>query len=159
MRLFHKLKIRLYQLLALYIPGARSTRVWLHRSRGVKIGKGVFIGTDVILETEHPESIEIGEGTAISMRVTVIAHFFYRSVRPGRVIIGKKAYIGPGSIVMPGITIGDGAVVGPGSVVSKSVKPYTIVQGNPAKPIAKCRKSMVDADNFYDFLANTEKIN
>jgi virginiamycin A acetyltransferase len=36
-----------------------------------------------------------------------------------------------------GITIGDGAVIGARAVVTKTVDPYTIVGGNPAKKIRK----------------------
>jgi len=34
---------------------------------------------------------------------------------------------------MPGVTIGEGALVAAGSVVTKSVGPYTVVGGNPAR--------------------------
>ncbi|WHT40920.1 hypothetical protein QNH98_12225 [Myroides sp. mNGS23_01] len=36
---------------------------------------------------------------------------------------------------MPGITIGEGAIIASGAVVTKNVAPYTLVAGNPAKPI------------------------
>jgi len=52
---FRGLKNRFLQLLALYIPGAQSIRVWLHRMRGVKMGKNIFIGTGAIIETGFPE--------------------------------------------------------------------------------------------------------
>jgi virginiamycin A acetyltransferase len=38
---------------------------------------------------------------------------------------------------MQGITVGDGAIIGTNSLVTKNVEPYTIVGGNPAKPIRK----------------------
>jgi len=38
---------------------------------------------------------------------------------------------------MPGVTIGDGAIVASNSTVVKDVEPYTVVGGNPAKPIKK----------------------
>jgi serine acetyltransferase len=40
------------------------------------------------------------------------------------------------AIVLPNVTIGHGAIVAAGSVVTKSVPPKTMVQGNPAQPIA-----------------------
>jgi len=43
------IKNRVFQLLAHFAPGARSVRVWLHRQRGVKMGKNVWIGYDVVL--------------------------------------------------------------------------------------------------------------
>lgn len=39
--------------------------------------------------------------------------------------------------IMPGVSIGDGAIVASNATVVKDVEPYTIVGGNPAKPIRK----------------------
>ncbi|HTV31167.1 MAG TPA: DapH/DapD/GlmU-related protein [Xanthobacteraceae bacterium] len=60
---------------------------------------------------------------------------FFAWRRGHRVTIGHDVWIGHGAIVLPGRTIGDGAVVGAGSVVTKDVPDYTIVAGNPARPI------------------------
>lgn len=51
------------------------------------------------------------------------------------VIIGDDVWIGARSIILPGVIIGTGAIIAAGSVVTKSVAPYTIVGGNPAKLI------------------------
>jgi len=51
--------------------------------------------------------------------------------------IGNDVWIGYRAIIMDGVTIGDGAVVAAGAVVTKDVEPYTIVGGNPARPIRK----------------------
>ena len=53
------------------------------------------------------------------------------------VVIGNDVYIGYGAILIAPLIIGDGAVIAAGSVVTKNVEPYTIVGGNPAKPIRK----------------------
>ncbi|MFC4336475.1 CatB-related O-acetyltransferase [Salininema proteolyticum] len=55
----------------------------------------------------------------------------------GDTVVGNDVWFGYDSLVMPGVTIGDGAVIATGSVVTKDVEPYTIVGGNPAKPIRK----------------------
>ena len=124
---------RLLQLLARNSPGATSLRVSLNRWRGVKVGKGVWIGYDAIIETSYPHLVTIGEGASIGIRATIIAHF--REVQG--VTIEPGAFIGPGAIIMPGVTIGRGAVVTAGSVVTQSIPPMTLAQGNPAKPVAR----------------------
>ncbi|MEX0595142.1 MAG: CatB-related O-acetyltransferase [Candidatus Paceibacterota bacterium] len=48
-------------------------------------------------------------------------------------IIGNDVWIGQNSFIYSGVTIGDGAVIAGNSVVTKSVPPYGVVAGNPAK--------------------------
>jgi chloramphenicol O-acetyltransferase type B len=49
--------------------------------------------------------------------------------------LGDGCWIGMRAMLMPGVTIGEGAVVAAGSIVTANVEPYTIVGGNPARPI------------------------
>lgn len=132
---------RLLALVALYGPGAETTRVRLHRARGVKIGRDCFIGTDVILETAFPHLIEIGDRVDIGMRATVIAHQQGETADEGTasVRIEDDVFIGPGSMLLPHVTIGAGSVVTAGSIVTTSVPPLTMVRGNPAEPVATCK--------------------
>lgn len=130
-----RLTVRVFQMLAMNLPGGQGLRVRLHRARGVNLGKNVWISLNVILETEYPELVTIGDDTFIGAGVIVIAHF--KELRSG-VKIGKECFIGPGVILLPDITIGDGSVVTAGSVVTTSVPPMTVVQGNPAAPVGKC---------------------
>ncbi|PYL48685.1 MAG: acetyltransferase [Verrucomicrobia bacterium] len=123
---------RFLQLLARVAPGAMSARVRLNRWRGVHIGKDVWIGYDAIIETSHPHLVTIHDRVAVGIRTTIIAH--NREQRG--VVIEEDAVLGPGAIVLPNVTIGRGAIVTAGSVVTKSVPPKTMVQGNPARPIA-----------------------
>ncbi len=55
----------------------------------------------------------------------------------GDTVIGNDVWIGHGATIMPGVHIGDGAIIATKAVVTKNVEPYTIVGGNPAKPIKK----------------------
>jgi phosphonate metabolism protein (transferase hexapeptide repeat family) len=63
------------------------------------------------------------------------ALFAWRSSH--RVHVGHDVWIGHGAIVLPGRSIGTGAVVAAGAVVTKDVPAYTIVAGNPARPIRR----------------------
>ena len=131
-RLFTGVKNRLLQIMARSAPGATTWRVWLHRRRGVKIGKDVWIGYDAIIETSYPHLVTIRDRAAIGIRVTIMAH----NREQQGVIVEEDAAIGTGAIILPNVTIGRGAVVTAGSVVTQSVPPKTMVQGNPARPIA-----------------------
>lgn len=55
----------------------------------------------------------------------------------GNTIIGNDVWIGYNATIMPGIRIGDGAIIASNATVTKDVSPYTIIGGNPAKPIRK----------------------
>ena len=76
---------RLLAQVARFAPGSTTLRPMLHRLRGVKIGRRVFIGDDVYLDNEYPEAIEIGDDVQISIRAVVIAH----TRGAGRVIIAR----------------------------------------------------------------------
>ncbi len=132
---------RVLALIALNCPGAETTRVRLHRMRGVRVGSGCFIGTAVIIETAFPHLVEIGNRVDLGMRTTIVAHQQGEHADESKpsVRIEDDVFIGPGSILLPHVTIGHGAVVTAGSVVTKSVPPLTMVRGNPAEPVARCR--------------------
>lgn len=53
----------------------------------------------------------------------------------GDTVVGNDVWIGYESIIMPGVKIGNGAIISSRSVVVTDVAPYTVVGGNPAKPI------------------------
>lgn len=53
----------------------------------------------------------------------------------GDVIIGNDVWIGADAVITSGVTIGDGAVIGMRALVTRDVAPYTIVAGNPARPL------------------------
>jgi len=131
-RFLSGLKNRILLALARHAPGATSWRVWLNRWRGVHIGQDVWIGYDAIIETSRPDLVTIRDRATVQIRATIIAHFREQE----GVVIEEDATVGPGAIVLPNVTIGHGSIVTAGSVVTKSVPPKTMVQGNPARPIA-----------------------
>ncbi len=157
------LKNRLFQYIALYIPGFKTTRVWLHRMRGVSIGRNVSIGVSALIETAYPKLVSIGDNVSIGMRAVIIGHLRdsttqARASNRHTVRIEDDVYIGPGVIVLPNVTIGHGAVVSAGSVVTRSVPPQTLVQGNPAKPIARCGVSLAGGVSYEQFVRHLTPI-
>jgi len=140
-------KNRILQLVARFGPGEKSLRIALHRLRGVKIGRNVAIGYDVVVETACPEAITIGDNVSIALRSTIVAHF--KEATP--VKIEDEVHIGPGAIILGNVVIGRGSVVTAGSVVTRSVPPMTLVQGNPAAPVAICGVSLSQEIGLKEF--------
>ena len=64
-----------------------------------------------------------------------IKRLFNLPGRKGDTLIGNDVWIGMEAVIMPGVTIHDGAIISARSVVTRDVPPYTIVGGNPAKPL------------------------
>jgi acetyltransferase-like isoleucine patch superfamily enzyme len=115
-------------------------RVFFHRMRGIKIGKNVYIGYDVIFDRLYPESIHIEDYAEIGDRCIITAHQrgsvlfrdkYPREIKP--VYIKRGAWIMPGVIIIPGITIEEMSIVATGSVVTKNVPYKHLVAGVPAK--------------------------
>lgn len=63
-------------------------------------------------------------------------------------VIGNDVWIGSDSVIYSGVSICDGAVIAGQSVVTKSVPPYAIVGGNPARVL----KYRFDEDSIRELL-------
>ena len=88
----------------------------------------------------------------------------------GDTIIGNDVWIGQNATILPGVHIRDGAIIGANSVVGSDVQAYTVVVGNPARPIRKrfddelieimeklkwWDKSIEEINNLIPLLANS----
>ena len=99
----------------------------------------VLIGDDVRIHTQAfvPEFSTLEDGCWLGPQVTVTNAKFPQSPDVKHelrgAIIKKKAKIGAGSTLLPGVTIGENALVGAGSVVTRDVEAGSICAGNPAK--------------------------
>jgi acetyltransferase-like isoleucine patch superfamily enzyme len=56
---------------------------------------------------------------------------------PRPVVIGDGAFLGVGSVILPGVAIGERAYVAAGAVVTKNVPANAVVAGNPARIIKR----------------------
>ena len=112
--------------------------------RNIHIEKNVFINSGCRFQDQG--GVYIGENSLIGHNVVVatLNHemdpYHRADLHPKPIHIGKRVWIGSGSILLPGVTIGDNSVVGAGSVVTKDVPPNVIVAGNPAKFIKNIDK-------------------
>lgn len=99
----------------------------------VEIGKYCQVGRDVAFHpTNHP----------ISYLTTYVNNELFagelKTLKTEAPIeVGHDVWIGHGVIILAGVKVGNGAILAAGSVVTKTVEPYAIVAGNPAREIRK----------------------
>ena len=73
----------------------------------------------------------------------------FRNIHGGTVNIGKFVQIGAGSIIFPDLNIGDGVSVGAMTLINKSLDPWTIYAGIPARILKKRSQKIVELSNKY----------
>ncbi len=138
-------------------------------NNGITIGDDAYIGRNSILSCKNGDIIlnsnvnigfncelysanilEVGENTLIAAYCYIVGggHTFEEIDVPIRdqkkhaygIKIGKNAWLGAKSIIMDNCNIGDSSIIGAGAVVAKSVPPFTIAAGIPAKVIKERKK-------------------
>lgn len=123
--------------LTTYMPAGEFKNSLL-RLIGMNIGRDAFIASGVMFDVEFPTLITIGPGSIIGTMTKILTHeVTIRSVRVGRIDIGRQAVIGVNCVLRSGVRIGDGAVVSMQSFVNKDVEPGYFAGGKPAEPIKK----------------------
>ena len=100
----------------------------------------LFIGKYCSIATRT--SFVLGSNHNTKRITTYIPDYFVEDISKtlktkGDIIIENDVWIGMGAMILSGVKIGNGAVIGTNSVVSSDIEPYSIVAGNPAKPIRK----------------------
>ncbi len=110
---------------------------WLLGRLGVSVGDGVAWGLESTPDVFWPERITVGADAIIGYDATLLCHEFLQDeYRTGDVVVGERAMIGAGAIVLPGVEIGADAQVAANSLVVKDVPPGTTVAGVPAEPVS-----------------------
>ncbi|MDA3924610.1 MAG: putative colanic acid biosynthesis acetyltransferase [Kiritimatiellae bacterium] len=135
-------------------------RIFLLRLFGAKIGKGCHVLPSAKIwqpsnlamgdysclsenvDCYAVDKINIGEQVVVSQGAflccashDISSPIMELTYKP--IVICDNVWVAAGAFVGPGVTIGEGAVVGACSVVVKSVAPWSVVVGNPARFIKK----------------------
>jgi len=129
------------------IIGADSNvmrNAWLHPMGGkIIVGKNVGINPYCLIYGMG--GVTIGDNVMMATSCIIISanHNFERTDIPmtfqgvacDEIKIGNDVWLGARVTVLAGVEIGDGAIIGAGAVVSKSIPPYSIAVGVPARVI------------------------
>lgn len=115
----------------------------------ISIGKRVSINDNVYLDGYG--GIEIGHDSGIAFGSALISEDHVISFpeipikdqpkTAGKITICNNVWIASNVTILKGITIGEGSVVAAGSVVTRSVPPFSLVGGNPARMIRRLTKT------------------
>lgn len=107
--------------------------------RNIRVGKNVFINHACSFMDRGGITIEDHVLIGPKVNLITINHPLNPAQRQSTIctpiVIKRNAWIGIGSMVMPGVTIGENSIVSAGAVVTKDVPPNTVVAGVPAKMI------------------------
>lgn len=127
----------------------RFTTRWL-KALGAQIdGTPNYLSAKIWFDGSDYSLISIGHGVTISSNVRILTHDWspYTAARAilgdgieprgprAPVVLKDYAFVGTGTVVLPGAVIGRGSIVGAGAVVKGNVPDGAIVAGNPAKVV------------------------
>ena len=129
---------------------SNKLRVFFTKLRGVKVGKNVYLGREIIFDRVFPNLIQIGNDSSIGDRCIISAHAhatipneknkweLFKKVE--KVIIGENVWIMPRVTITPGVKIGNNTVVSTGSIVDRDIESGSIVT-YPKSQVKKLPKS------------------
>lgn len=112
-----------------------------HRSHIMAVGK-MIIGKNVMIADGVYISDNLHGFEDVTLRVQE------QPLKYGQVIIDDDAWIGENVCVLPGVTIGKHSVIGSNSVVTKSIPPFSVAVGSPAKVIRQYNTDSEQWDNI-----------
>lgn len=122
-------------------------RVWIQSRSGLndravalRIGSRSYVGPNAVIGLGGPvligEDVQIGAG----LTITAEAHeagpdgsFVSGAVSRKGVTIGDRCWLGNNVSILDGVTIGEGSVIGAGAIVTRSIPPYSVAMGAPAR--------------------------
>jgi acetyltransferase-like isoleucine patch superfamily enzyme len=109
------------------------------RRLGARVGRNVFLGPEVYVETYFARLLTIEDGVVIAGRAAILLHdsalnnALGEPVKFGRVTLRRECYVGTNATILCGVEIGERAVIGAGSVVTHDVPAGAVAYGHPAR--------------------------
>lgn len=118
-----------------YAPGFNPGNL----PRGTVVGRFCSIARDVIvLRRDHPVDFASQHPLFYRGHLGLLDRELLPLAEANPLVIGHDVWIGARVTILPKCrSIGNGAIVGAGAVVTRDVPAFTIVGGNPARPIRK----------------------
>lgn len=136
----------------------RKVRPWVLKKIGCHVGKDIFVGGGLKIDSGHADLIQVDDHAHIAGGVRLLCHQRDLSdycvgddyAKLGYTLKGihlcKGSLVGMETMVMPGVTIGEGAIVGAGSFVIKDVPAWTVAVGRPAKVVRKIPERKIETE-------------
>ena len=127
----------------------RKLRPAILRIIGCKVGKDVFIGDHVRIDSGHADMIFLEDHVHVAGGCRLLCHqrnlsnycvgddYAKLGYKIAPIHLKKGCLVGMESFVMPGVTVGEGAIVGAGSLIAHDIPDWTIAVGRPAKVVKK----------------------
>ena len=107
---------------------------WLLRALGATVGSGVSWGLEATPDVFWPELVTVRDDAIVGYDATILCHEFLQDeYRTGEVVVGERAMIGAGAVVLPGVHVGADARVAANSLVTRDVPAGATVAGVPAR--------------------------
>ncbi len=146
---FHHIRRFFYRLAGIKIGKGSTihTRSKFYDPKNIAIGEDTIIGEGVVLDGR--DKIVIGNHVDIASDVMIynsehdINSEDFKAIN-APVFIEDYCFIGPRTIILPGVKIGKGAVVAAGAVITKDVPPFAVVGGVPAKIIGERKQKKLN---------------
>ncbi len=116
---------------------------------GITVGKHCFFGEYTCIRGQGGVTIGDGVYTGTHVQIMAVNHVYTdpntfikdQGITAEGIVIEDDVWLGSNVVVVDGVTIGKGSVVGAGALVTKSLPPYSIAVGVPARVVKDRRQA------------------